>query len=70
MLRQFADEPTGVAVMFLLIVAGSLVPAFLKTKKEAFAFFTPNAEMINGRASMIGFAAMLAIETNMHRALF
>ena len=69
-LRQIAEEPTGTAVLFILVIAGSLVPAFLNKKPETFAFFTPSAEMTNGRASMIGFAAMLLIESNIHHALF
>lgn len=69
-LRQAAEEPTGTLAVFLLVIAGSLVPAFLNTKAEAFGPLTPSAELINGRASMIGFAAMLLIEGNIHHALF
>jgi hypothetical protein len=69
-LRQAAEEPTGTLALFILIIAGSLVPAFLNAKTEAFGFLTPSAELTNGRASMIGFAAMLIIEANVHHALF
>jgi len=69
-LRQAAEEPAGVVALFTVLIAASLVPAFLNTKREAFGPFNPDAEMLNGRASMIGFAAMLAIEANMGQALF
>ncbi|KAG1668112.1 hypothetical protein FOA52_003899 [Chlamydomonas sp. UWO 241] len=62
-LRQWAAEPTGIAVAFLLVIAGSLVP-FLQGNKntEAFGALTPSAEMNNGRAAMIGFASLLIVE--------
>ena len=69
-LRQVAEEPAGVLALFALLISASLVPACLGAKKEAFGPFTPNAELMNSRASMIGFAAMLAIEANIGHALF
>ena len=68
-LRQAAEEPTGTLAFFVLIIAGSLVPAFLNAKTEVSADWT-TAELTNGRASMIGFAAMLIIEANVNHALF
>jgi hypothetical protein len=68
-LRQAAEEPSGTAAFFILIIAGSLVPAFRNAKTEVSADWT-NAELTNGRASMIGFAAMLIIEANVNHALF
>lgn len=61
-LRQLADEPTGINLLFVLIIIASVVPALSKTPREAFGPFTPNAELINGRAAMLGFASLLAIE--------
>ena len=69
-LRQVSEEPTGIVSLFILIIAGSLVPAFLNTKPEAFGPLTPAAELTNGRGAMIGLAAMLLIEGNLHHALF
>jgi hypothetical protein len=63
-LRQWASEPTGIAAAFVLVIAGSLIP-FLQGNKNTESFggvFTPSAEMQNGRAAMIGFAALLAVE--------
>ena len=71
MLRQLAAEPTGINLTFLLFIAASLIPAFQGKKAEAFGPFTPFAEIVNGRAAMIGFAALLATEAvNGGAALF
>lgn len=61
-LKQWSEEPTGVALAFLLFVGGSLVTAFRTKRDDKLGPFTPQAELINGRAAMIGFAAMLIIE--------
>eukprot|EP00199_Chlamydomonas_sp_CCMP681_P006250 CAMPEP_0119101254 /NCGR_PEP_ID=MMETSP1180-20130426/350_1 /TAXON_ID=3052 ORGANISM="Chlamydomonas cf sp, Strain CCMP681" /NCGR_SAMPLE_ID=MMETSP1180 /ASSEMBLY_ACC=CAM_ASM_000741 /LENGTH=190 /DNA_ID=CAMNT_0007085349 /DNA_START=49 /DNA_END=621 /DNA_ORIENTATION=+ len=60
-LRQISVEPTGIALVFVLFIAASLVPAFQRSK-ASLGPFTPGAELTNGRAAMIGFAAMLIIE--------
>lgn len=69
-LRQWADEPTGIALTFIIFSAASLVPLLSSTKREAFGPFTPDAETLNGRAAMIGFAALLAVEAVKGTALF
>jgi hypothetical protein len=46
----------------ITFATASLIPLLSSTKREAFGFFTPSAEMLNGRAAMIGFAALLAVE--------
>ena len=70
-LRQLGDEPTLINMTFLLFIAASLIPAFTNTKPQAFGPFTPNAELLNGRAAMIGFAALLGVEfMNNGAALF
>lgn len=61
-LGQWADEPTGVFLTFITFSIATLIPMLTTTKREPFLFFTPNAEMLNGRAAMIGFAALLAVE--------
>jgi hypothetical protein len=71
-LSQWASEPTGIAVAFLLVIAGSLVP-FLQGDKNTKAIgpLTPSAEMNNGRAAMIGFASLLIAEfASSGKALF
>lgn len=51
-LRQWAEEPTGIAAAFLLFMAASLVPAFSGKNDASLGPFTPQAEMLNGRAAM------------------
>lgn len=69
-LKQWASEPTLITLTFVLFMAGSLVP-ILANKKESLGPFTPSAEMLNGRAAMIGFAALIAAEVaNGGSALF
>ena len=69
-LRQFADAPTAIILTFITFTVASLVPLLSSTKREAFAFFTPEAEMVNGRAAMLGVAALLVIEGVHGSALF
>jgi hypothetical protein len=71
-LTQWASEPIYIAGAFLLVIAGSLIP-FLQGDKNTKAIgpLTPSAEMTNGRAAMIGFAALLAVEfASSGKALF
>ncbi len=51
-LKQWSEEPTGVALAFLLFVGGSLVTAFRTKRDDKLGPFTPQAELINGRAAM------------------
>merc|ERR1712093_693097 len=52
------------------ILFASLIPIFKGVKKEKFAIFSPEAEMLNGRAAMIGFALLIAIEAKSGAAFF
>ncbi len=57
-------EPTLVFLTFLLISAASLIPLMNggDAKDEKFGPFQPGAEMLNGRAAMLGMASLLIIE--------
>jgi len=57
-------------ITFLLFIAASLIPMFQNKKAESVGPFTPDAELINGRAAMIGFAALLVSEAVNGAALF
>lgn len=48
----------------LLIVVASLQPITKAAKSEPFGPFTPRAEITNGRAAMLGFATVMALEWN------
>mmetsp|Transcript_25313 Transcript_25313/g.70789 ORF Transcript_25313/g.70789 Transcript_25313/m.70789 type:complete len:205 (-) Transcript_25313:199-813(-) len=68
-LQQWGKEPTLIALTFILLMAGSLAPMF-SGKKDSLGPFTPEAEMLNGRAAMIGFASILIAEAVRGSALF
>lgn len=67
---QFAEEPTGIILTFVLFSAASLIPYLNAAQREAFGPFTPEAEMQNGRAAMLGFAVLLLIEGVSGKAFF
>jgi hypothetical protein len=68
---QIAQEPTGIAAVFALIAAASFPPLLAgKQGKESLGPFTPAAEMLNGRAAMIGMASLLVLEAFKHGPLF
>ncbi|KAF5832722.1 carotene biosynthesis-related protein CBR, chloroplastic [Dunaliella salina] len=67
---QLGDEPTLIALTFVLFSAASLIPAFARRQGDTVGPFTPQAEMTNGRFAMIGFAAMLIYEGVQGAALF
>ncbi|RMZ54497.1 hypothetical protein APUTEX25_002073, partial [Auxenochlorella protothecoides] len=59
-----------IAVSFLAIIYASLVPILKGAVYEDFGIFTVVAEKLNGRAAMIGFASLLALEVVRQGALF
>lgn len=69
-LTQLAEEPTGVVLAAVAFATASLIPMLASSKREAFGPFTPSAEMLNGRAAMIGFASLLIVEGVRGAALF
>mmetsp|Transcript_32777 Transcript_32777/g.92995 ORF Transcript_32777/g.92995 Transcript_32777/m.92995 type:complete len:212 (-) Transcript_32777:152-787(-) len=66
------DQATGpILFAFMAITAASLAPLrSIGKKRRGFGPFTPAAEMINGRAAMLGFAALIGTELATHHALF
>ena len=70
--RQIAEEPTGIAAVFAIFIAASFAPLLSNTlpESESLGPFTAAAEKLNGRAAMIGFAALVAIEAVKGSALF
>jgi hypothetical protein len=59
-----------IAFTFVLFAGASLIPMLKGAKSEAFGPFNANAEMLNGRAAMIGFASLLIAEAVRGSALF
>ena len=64
------DNQKRLPLAFIMFAAASLIPTLKGVKKEKFGFFSPEAEMLNGRAAMIGFALLLAIEAKSGSAFF
>jgi hypothetical protein len=70
-LKQFSEEPTGIVAAFVIFMAASLVPLVQNgAREQSLGPFTPNAELINGRAAMLGFASLLIIEAVKGSPLF
>merc|ERR1719380_368921 len=68
--QQIGDAEPSILFAFIMFAAASLIPIFKGVKKEKFAFFSPEAEMLSGRAAMIGFALLIAIEAKSGAAFF
>lgn len=67
---QLKKEPAMIFLAFALTIAASLYPVFVRRKNDIVPPFTPGAELINGRAAMVGFAALVAFEAFKGHALF
>lgn len=68
--KQFGEAAVPIILTVVLISAASLIPILKGAKREAFGPLTPEAEVLNSRAAMIGFAALLGIEFVRGSALF
>lgn len=71
--QQLKDQPVLVVAGAVLFAWASLVPILLGRAgdyEKGVGPFTRAAEITNGRAAMIGFAALLIIEKFSHSALF
>eukprot|EP00798_Chlamydomonas_sp_ICE-L_P016508 gene16508-biopygen25447 len=67
---QLQDAPIFIPATFALFIVASIIPMNKNKKAESVGPLTPDAELVNGRAAMIGFAALLAIEAIKGDALF
>lgn len=61
-LSQVTNAPWAAYAIPLLWVYASMVPIMHGALLEPFGVFTPRAELANGRAAMLGFAGVLALE--------
>jgi hypothetical protein len=67
---QFAAAPLAILGAGALFAAASIIPMLKGAKREAVGPFSPAAELVNGRAAMLGFASLLAVEALRGGALF
>eukprot|EP00873_Tetraselmis_striata_P010865 jgi/Tetstr1/431129/TSEL_020843.t1 len=69
--EQLSMAPIPVFAAFLVLSSASLVPLGTVGRKPVkFGPFNPTAELINGRAAMLGFAVLLGAEAVSGGALF
>ncbi|KAG2500697.1 hypothetical protein HYH03_001463 [Edaphochlamys debaryana] len=62
-LAQATEIPVPLAILVVSLAVATLAPILKGANmKEAFGPLTPQAEVINGRAAMLGIAALLAAE--------
>merc|ERR1712060_92246 len=60
--KQIGDAPLPILSAFLIFSIASIIPMLKKAKLESFGPFSPDAEMLNGRAAMLGFLALVGFE--------
>jgi len=64
LIQQLTAMPFNVAAIVLLWIYASMVPITKGVvNNEAFGPFTPQAEIINGRAAMLGLVLLVFIES-------
>ncbi|KAK9845329.1 hypothetical protein WJX81_003579 [Elliptochloris bilobata] len=70
--QQLAEAPVLVGITFAVFIIASLIPMFrgVSPASKSNGPFTPTAEMLNGRAAMLGFVALLATEWAKGAAVF
>lgn len=61
---QISEAPTGILLTFITIAIASLLPmtANVKPEDKSGSFWSAGAEVINGRAAMLGFVALIITE--------
>ena len=64
--QQVGDATTQVVLTILLFTAASVVPFLSNTKAEESGMWKRDAELLNGRAAMIGMLALLGFEAVKH----
>ena len=67
---QMSMDQPQILFHFALFAAASLIPIMKGAKEEEFGPFSPKAELLNGRAAMIGFALLLVLEGSSGSAFF
>lgn len=68
--RTTNQVPAETAAAFGLFIAASLIPIFANKPASAVGPFAPAAELLNGRAAMLGFAILLTLEAINNAPLF
>lgn len=70
-LSQFGSHPVIIAGVFGLFIVASLIPLLSGAdRKQSVGPLTPRVELFNGQAAMLGFAAMIILESLNGKPLF
>lgn len=72
LIQQFEEAFLPIILFSIIIIFASLYPILYGADYDSVSVgpFNKKAEYLNGRASMVGFATMLIIETLKHHSLF
>lgn len=68
--QLFWDHPVKITLWAALFSYATLAPILKNVRDEAFGPFTPEAEKLNGRAAMVGWALLTMLEGSTGRAFF
>ncbi len=68
--EQFLNPNYGQIALCCLVVWASMIPILKNVKDENFGFMTVRAEKVNGRAAMLAWAVLLALEHQAGGACF
>jgi hypothetical protein len=60
--EQVAYAPWTIAGTFLLFIIASLIPILKGVPRKGFSIWQPDAEVINGRLAMLGFASIVLFD--------
>jgi hypothetical protein len=66
-LQQFVHMDYRLALLSLVLVYASMVPAMAGCKDEDFGFMSVRAEKVNGRVAMLAWAAVIFLEEGLGR---
>ncbi|KAK9917749.1 hypothetical protein WJX75_007801 [Coccomyxa subellipsoidea] len=69
-LDQFKEAPWFPLAFSAIFIWASLVPITKGAKRESFGWFTPRAELTNGRTACLAFAVLLLMEQKSGVAFF
>lgn len=69
-LQQFRSRPVPILLTVAAFSLATLIPIVRGTDYKPFGFFTPGAEIWNGRVAALGLALMILIEACYGTAIF
>ena len=68
--EQFAAAPGPIIFVFFLFTLATAIPVFKGVPRKGNAIFSSDAELVNGRTAMVGFAGLVLTSFYFGHALF